>query len=82
MGGPMNDLSMSASDPATDPGLRVLRQQRDAVSSRDFGRLLGRWRVLSRRPDEKKLAVLTSDIERLRRQASRARRRQTRAAAG
>jgi ATP-dependent helicase HrpA len=64
MGGPMNDLSMPAPDPATDPGLRVLRQQLDAVSSRDFGRLLGRWRVLSRRPDEHKLTALVADIAR------------------
>ncbi|WP_211200296.1 ATP-dependent RNA helicase HrpA, partial [Rhodanobacter sp. B2A1Ga4] len=33
-------------------------------SSRDFGRLLGRWCGLSRRPDENKLAALRADIER------------------
>jgi len=58
----MNDHRTPA--PAADPGLRHLRRQLDTVSSRDFGRLLGRWRALSRRPDENKLAVLTVDIER------------------
>ncbi|MFC5524670.1 ATP-dependent RNA helicase HrpA [Rhodanobacter ginsengisoli] len=55
---------MPASDSAADPGLRALRRQLDTVSSRDFGRLLGRWRVLTRRPDEGKLAALQADIER------------------
>ncbi|HXD37498.1 MAG TPA: ATP-dependent RNA helicase HrpA, partial [Rhodanobacter sp.] len=60
---------MNASDPPTpesaaDPGLRKLRGQLDTVASRDFGRLLGRWRTLSRRPDENKLAALRADIER------------------
>ncbi len=60
----MNDIRMPASDSAADPGLRALRRQLDTVSSRDFGRLLGRWRVLTRRPDEAKLAALRVDIER------------------
>jgi len=60
----MNDAHPPATDPAADPGLRKLRQQLDAVSSRDFGRLLGRWRALSRRPDENKLGALVADIER------------------
>ena len=64
MCGPMNDIRMPASDSAADPGLRALRRQLDTVSSRDFGRLLGRWRTLSRRPDEKKLVALVADIER------------------
>jgi ATP-dependent helicase HrpA len=64
MCGPMNDIRMPAFDSAADPGLRTLRRQLDTVSSRDFGRLLGRWRTLSRRPDEKKLAALVADIER------------------
>ncbi|ULU27149.1 ATP-dependent RNA helicase HrpA [Dyella terrae] len=55
---------------STDARLRSLRQALDDVSSRDFGRLLGRWRELTRRFDEKKLAALTTDIE-----ASTARRR-------
>jgi len=72
--------SMNASDPPTpesaaDPDLRTLRRQLDTVSSRDFGRLLGRWRTLSRRPDAAKLAALAADIERS------ASRRRTRAAA-
>ncbi len=60
---------MNASDPPTpesaaDPGLRKLRRQLDTVASRDFGRLLGRWRTLSRKPDEHKVAALRADIER------------------
>ncbi len=62
MCGPMNDIRIP--DPAADPGLRHLRRQLDTVSTRDFGRLLGRWRALSRRPDENKLAALIADIER------------------
>jgi ATP-dependent helicase HrpA len=69
MCGPMNDLSANIPDPATDPGLRALRRQLESVSSRDFGRLLGRWRTLSRRPDEggaykSRVAALVADIER------------------
>ncbi|NMW23657.1 ATP-dependent RNA helicase HrpA, partial [Rhodanobacter denitrificans] len=64
MCGPMNDAQPPATDPTADPGLRKLRQKLDAVSSRDFGRLLGRWRALSRRPDEAKLGALLADIER------------------
>ena len=60
----MNDRHAPASDPAAEPGLRTLRRQLDAVCSRDFGRLLGRWRTLSRRPDEKKMGALAADIER------------------
>ncbi len=60
----MNDAQPPATDPAADPGLRKLRRKLDAVSSRDFGRLLGRWRVLSRRPDETRLAAWLADIER------------------
>ncbi|KLD64658.1 ATP-dependent RNA helicase HrpA [Dyella japonica] len=48
---------------STDARLRPLRQALDDVSTRDQGRLLGRWRELSRRFDEKKLAALTRDIE-------------------
>ncbi|MBT2145401.1 MULTISPECIES: ATP-dependent RNA helicase HrpA [unclassified Rhodanobacter] len=60
----MNDAQPPATDPTADPGLRRLRRKLDAVCSRDFGRLLGRWRALSRRPDEKKLGALVADIER------------------
>ncbi|WP_426688004.1 ATP-dependent RNA helicase HrpA [Rhodanobacter ginsengiterrae] len=60
----MNDRPPPLPDPSADAGLRELRRQLDAVSSRDFGRLLGRWRTLSRRPDEGKLAALRADIQR------------------
>ncbi|HEY8586286.1 MAG TPA: ATP-dependent RNA helicase HrpA [Rhodanobacter sp.] len=60
----MNDAQTPASRAAADPTLRQLRRQLDGVCSRDYGRLLGRLRTLSRRPDEKKLAVLVADIER------------------
>ncbi|MEP6897914.1 MAG: DEAD/DEAH box helicase, partial [Rhodanobacter sp.] len=60
----MNDLPPTAADLSTDPGLRVLRGLLDTVSSRDFGRLLGRWRTLSRRPDERRIEALVADIER------------------
>jgi len=48
---------------STDPRLRELRKALETVSSRDYGRLQGRWRELSRRFDDKKLAALTADIE-------------------
>ncbi len=60
----MNDAHPPSADPSADSGLGGLRRLLDAVSSRDFGRLLGRWRTLSRRPDENKLAALHADIER------------------
>ncbi|WP_243039189.1 ATP-dependent RNA helicase HrpA [Dyella sedimenti] len=69
----MNPPSVSPTAP--DARLRPLRQALDEVSSRDYGRLLGRWRELSRRFDEKKLTALAADVE-----ASRAR-RQVRAGA-
>ncbi len=59
----MNDTHSTANDPAGS-GLHGLRGQLETVCSRDFGRLLGRWRALSRRPDEDKLASLRADIER------------------
>jgi ATP-dependent helicase HrpA len=64
MGGPINDTRMPAPDSSVDNDLRSLRRQLDHVSSRDFGRLLGRWSGLSRRPDAGKLAALVADIER------------------
>ncbi|HET6555457.1 MAG TPA: ATP-dependent RNA helicase HrpA [Dyella sp.] len=48
---------------ATDPRLRELRKAIESVSSRDYGRLQGRLRELSRRFDEKKLAALAADVE-------------------
>ncbi len=59
----MNDKN-APPPPSVDAQLRALRRELDAVSSRDFGRLLGRWRGLSRRPDEGRLAALLADIER------------------
>jgi ATP-dependent helicase HrpA len=58
------DISMPAPEATADTRMRALRNVLDSVSSRDFGRLLGRWRVLSRRPDEAKLEKLVADIER------------------
>ena len=60
----MKNAHPPTADSPADPGLRELRRLLDAVSSRDFGRLLGRWRTLSRRPDENKLAALRADMER------------------
>jgi len=61
MCGPMTQATTPSS--ATDPRLRELRKTLESVSSRDYGRLQGRWRELSRRFDEKKLTALTADIE-------------------
>ncbi|GAA0704731.1 ATP-dependent RNA helicase HrpA [Dyella marensis] len=63
MCGPMSDTPASRPVPP-DARLRSLRKALDGVSSRDFGRLLGRWRGLSRRADDKKLEALAGDIER------------------
>jgi ATP-dependent helicase HrpA len=60
----MNDAHPSPPESISDPGPRELRRRLDEVCSRDFGRLLGRWRTLSRRPDEHRLAALRTDIER------------------
>ncbi|HVC17433.1 MAG TPA: ATP-dependent RNA helicase HrpA, partial [Rhodanobacter sp.] len=55
---------MSAPDAsAANHRLRSVRKALDSVSSRDFGRLLGRWRALSRRLDEARLVALIADIE-------------------
>ncbi|MEV8522036.1 ATP-dependent RNA helicase HrpA [Dyella marensis] len=59
----MSDTPASRPVPS-DARLRTLRQALDGVSSRDFGRLLGRWRGLSRRADENKLEALAADVER------------------
>jgi len=59
----MSDTPASRPVPS-DARLRTLRQALDGVSSRDFGRLLGRWRGLSRRADDNKLEALAADIER------------------
>ena len=44
------------------PRLKELRDALSQVSSRDVGRLLGRWRGLSRKPDPAKLDALARDI--------------------
>ncbi|MBD8872326.1 ATP-dependent RNA helicase HrpA [Rhodanobacter sp. DHB23] len=48
--------------PSPQPTLRDLRRALDAVCSRDFGRLLGRWRGLSKHADDRRLAALLADI--------------------
>ena len=58
----MNDPAAHASA-SPDARLRELRRALDGVSSRDFGRLLGRWRGLSRQPDAAKLDALMAAIE-------------------
>jgi len=64
MGGLIGRSPMSAPDATTaNHRLRSVRKALDSVSSRDFGRLLGRWRALSRRLDETRLAALIADIE-------------------
>jgi ATP-dependent helicase HrpA len=63
MRGPMNQPPANA-DPSADASLRALRRMLEGVSSRDFGRLLGRWRTLSKRPDASKVDALIADIER------------------
>jgi ATP-dependent helicase HrpA len=55
---------MSHSSVRTDHESRLheLHQALGNVSSRDFGRLLGRWRGLSRRPDAGKIEALAADV--------------------
>ncbi|RDI97636.1 ATP-dependent RNA helicase HrpA, partial [Dyella solisilvae] len=48
---------------AHDARLTPLRQSLELVCSRDYGRLLGRWRELTRRLDERKLTALSADID-------------------
>ncbi len=60
----MNDAPSPSPPFANDPRLVAVRAQLDTVSSRDFGRLLGRWTALKRRPDDRKMASLLADIER------------------
>jgi len=59
----MTDTNRHRPAPAADRSLRELRRALDGVASRDFGRLLGRWRGLSKRLDENRLAALATDIE-------------------
>ena len=58
----MSDTKPATPSVSPETRLRALRKSLDSVSSRDFGRLLGRWRGLSRRPDAKKLEALAIDI--------------------
>ncbi|RUL76850.1 ATP-dependent RNA helicase HrpA [Dyella choica] len=69
----MSDPKPDTPSASPETRLPALRKSLDAVSSRDFGRLLGRWRSLSRRPDARKLEALAADI------AASAQRRQRRA---
>ncbi|MGF6495816.1 ATP-dependent helicase HrpA [Luteibacter sp. 621] len=48
--------------PPTDPRLKELRDALSRVASRDYGRLLGRWRGLSRKPDTARIDKLGQDI--------------------
>jgi ATP-dependent helicase HrpA len=59
----MNDTTRQAHPPTPDPRLRKLREGLAHVSSRDFGRLVGRWKTLSRKgADIAKLDALAADI--------------------
>ena len=69
----MSDTNSNTPSVSPEARLRALRKSLEAVSSRDVGRLLGRWRGLSRRPDAEKLEALDADI------AASAARRQRRA---
>lgn len=59
----MSDTNKPPTSVSPETRLRALRKSLDSVSSRDFGRLLGRWRGLSRHPDEKKMEALAADID-------------------
>ena len=58
----MSETNPNPSSVSPETRLRALRKSLDLASSRDFGRLLGRWRGLSRRPEAKKLEALAADI--------------------
>ncbi|TAL74692.1 MAG: ATP-dependent RNA helicase HrpA [Rhodanobacter sp.] len=61
MGGSMNDRDAPLPAPEI-PSLHALKRALDGVCSRDFGRLSGRWRQLSKTPDARKLAALAAAI--------------------
>ena len=67
----MSTTSPDKTPPSPEARLRSLRAQLERVSSRDFGRLLGRWRGLSRKPETARIDALAADIA-----TSAARRRQ------
>ncbi|UPG86938.1 ATP-dependent RNA helicase HrpA [Luteibacter aegosomatis] len=46
----------------SDSRLKELRDALSRVASRDYGRLLGRWRGLSRKPDAARIDALGADI--------------------
>jgi ATP-dependent helicase HrpA len=58
----MSTSKTPARHPATDPRLKELRDALSRVASRDYGRLLGRWRGLSRKPDAARIDQLGQDI--------------------
>ena len=59
----MNDSTLQSRSSTPDPRLRKLREALAHVSSRDFGRLVGRWKTLSRKgADVAKLDALAADI--------------------
>src|ERR1700754_3660141 len=58
----MSTSTSPARHPSPDPRLRELRDALGRVTSRDYGRLSGRWRSLSRKPDAAKIDALASDI--------------------
>jgi ATP-dependent helicase HrpA len=58
----MSTPTSSARHPSPDPRLRELRDALGRVTSRDYGRLSGRWRALSRKPEPAKIDALAKDI--------------------
>jgi len=58
----MSTSTTPARSSSPDPRLRELRAALDEVSSRDFGRLLARWRNLSRKADAGKLDALAAEV--------------------
>jgi len=58
----MSTSTSPARHPSPDPRLRELREALGQVTSRDYGRLSGRWRTLSRKPDAAKIDALGKDI--------------------
>jgi ATP-dependent helicase HrpA len=58
----MSTSTSPARHPSPDPRLRELRDALGQVTSRDYGRLSGRWRALSRKPEPAKIDALAKDI--------------------
>ena len=57
----MHDPNSTMTRP--DAALTTLRASLGGVCSRDYARLLGRWRGLARTPDPARLAALAADVE-------------------